>query len=71
MDMNDITSFIKYELNDLSGYSLVNTQLDGDGDMGPTYSYPNQDLWIMIPNQSTIDNAKNLINQVLDNKRIS
>ena len=39
--------------------------------MGPTYSYPNQDLWIMIPNQSTIDNAKNLINQVLDNKRIS
>lgn len=71
MDMNDITSFIKYELNDLSSYSLYNTQLDGDGDMGPTYSYPNQDLWIMIPNQSTIDNAKSLINKVFNNEKIN
>lgn len=71
MDMNEITSFLKYELNDLKDYKIITTQVDGYGSMGPTYSYPNQDLWIMIPYENTIDNAKNLINRVLNNESIS
>ena len=39
--------------------------------MGPTYSYPGQDLWIMIPYQNTIDNAKELINKMLNNESIN
>ena len=70
MDMNECTNFIKYELNDLKNYTIKNTQLDGYGSMGPTYSYPGQDLWIMIPYEETIDNAKNLINKVLNNESI-
>lgn len=70
IDMNEVTDFIKYELNDLKDYTIINTQLDGYGSMGPTYSYPYQDLWIMIPYEDTITNAKNLINKMLNNKSI-
>lgn len=71
MDMNEITSFLKYELNELKDYKIITTQVDGYGSMGPTYSYPGQDLWIMIPYEDTIDNAKNLITRVLNNEKIS
>ena len=70
MDMEEVTSFIKYELNDLKNYKIVSTQVDGYGSMGPTYSYPNQDLWIMIPYTETINNAKELMNKVLNNEVI-
>lgn len=70
MDMEEVTNFIKYELNDLKDYKIVSTQVDGYGSMGPTYSYPSQDLWIMIPYPETINNAKELMNKVLNNEVI-
>lgn len=70
IDLNEITGFLKYEINDLSSYTIKSIQLDGYGDMGRTYSYPNQDLWIMIPYEETITNAKNMINKVLNNESI-
>ena len=70
MDINEVTGYVKYELNELKNYTIKTTQLDGYGSMGRTYSYPGQDLWIMIPYQETIDNAKNLINKMLNNESI-
>ena len=70
MDMNEVLNMIKYELNDLANYHIESTQVDGSGAMGPTYSYPGQDLWIMIPDESTVNNAKTLINKVLNNESI-
>lgn len=70
MDMNDITGLLKYEINDLSDYNIKSIQLDGYGDMGKTYSYPNQDLWIMIPYEDTIVNAKEMIDKVLNNESV-
>lgn len=68
MDMNEVLNLIKYELDDLKDYSIESIQVDGYGDMGETYSYPSQKLWIMIPYQDTIDSAKSSINKVLTNK---
>lgn len=68
MDMNEVLNLIKYELDDLKDYNIESIQVDGYGDMGETYSYPYQKLWIMIPNQDTIDSAKSSINKVLNNK---
>ncbi len=65
-DMDEVLSFVKYELSDLGKYTFDNTQLSGSGSMGETYSYPEQSLWIMIPNKKTIDKAKNLIQNVMD-----
>jgi len=65
LDMDEVLSFIKYELNDLGSYIFTNTQLSGSGSMGETYSYPGQNLWIMIPNEKTIIKAKGLISDVI------
>ena len=70
IDMNEVLNMLKYELNDLSNYHIESIQVDGGGAMGPTYSYPGQDLWIMIPDESTINNAKDKINKVLNNESI-
>lgn len=71
MDMNEVTSYIKYEMNDFKNYNIKTIQLDGYGDMGKTYSYPTQDLWIMIPYEETIINAKTQINKILNNEKIN
>ena len=66
MDMNEITNFLKFELNELPKYQINSIQVDGYGSMGPTYSYPGQDLWIMIPYEETVNNAKTQINELLN-----
>ena len=57
--------------NDLKNYKIKTIQLDGYGSMGETYSYPGQNLWIMIPYEDTITNAKNLITKMLNNESIN
>ncbi len=71
MDMNDVSEFIKYEVGDLGSYTIKSIQLDGYGSSGETYSYPGQDLWIMIPYEDTITNAKTLIGKMLKNEKIN
>lgn len=65
MDMTEITNFLKYEFSELKDYTIESIQVDGTGSMGKTYSYPTQELWIMIPDQKTIDSAKEKINAIL------
>ena len=71
MDTKEITNYIKYEINDLKNYTIKTIQLDGYGSMGETYSYPRQNLWIMIPYEDTITNAKNLITKMLNNESVN
>lgn len=71
MDTKEITNYIKYEINDLKNYTIKTIQLDGYGSMGETYSYPGQNLWIMIPYEDTITNAKNLITKMLNNESVN
>lgn len=70
MDMDEVMSLLKYEVEELGGYYIESIQVDGYGSMGPTYSYPGQDLWIMIPDENTINDAKTEINKVLNNESI-
>lgn len=66
LDMDEVLNFVKYELDELGSYTFTNTQLNGSGAMGETYSYPGQSLWIMIPNEKTIKKVKGLINDVIN-----
>ena len=70
MNMEEVLKLIKYEANDLPNYHIASTQVDGYGAMGETYSYPHQQLWIMIPYEESINSSKELINQVLNNQSI-
>lgn len=66
LSREDILNYIKFELNDLSKYEITTVQLDGEGAMLETYSYPNQKLWVMLPDESTISNAKTAIQELLN-----
>ena len=70
MDINEVLNLVKYEVNDLKNYHIESIQVDGYGSMGKTYSYPYEDLWIMIPYEDTINNAKETINKVLNNQSV-
>ena len=62
----EITSFVKYQLSELRNWQVESISLDGTGAMEPTYSMGSQRLYVMIPDQSTIDYAKVKINEYLE-----
>ena len=52
----------------MKGWQIENISVDGTGAILPTYSMGSQPLYVMIPNQETIDVAKDKINQTLNAK---
>ena len=58
MTYDEITSFARVELASLRHWSVESIQLDGSGAMLPTYSMGSQKLYVMIPDQATVDAAK-------------
>ncbi len=55
---DEITSFARIELSSLRHWSVESIQLDGYGAMRPTYSMGSQKLYVMIPDEATINAAK-------------
>lgn len=70
LDLKEVSSFLKHELSDLGKYEFITNQVDGYGSLGKTYSYPYQDLWIMIPYEESVTSASELINKVLNNEKV-
>lgn len=61
---NDITKLIQKELENPGGWNITSTSLTGTGSMDYTYSYSFQKLYVTIPNEESITNAKELIDKV-------
>ncbi len=68
MPSNQILDLIKMQLDKMPSWNITTTNLDGTGDMQPTYSYGNQKLWVMQPDEKTVENAKEMIQKVIDGK---
>lgn len=69
MSMNEITSFIKYQLDKMPSWTIESYAVTGSGSMDYTYSMgTNYKLYVMEPNQNSIDTAKKKINEVLNEK---
>lgn len=70
-DPKEINSLVKMQINTMPSWDIKSISLDGsDGDL-PTYTYGSQPLYVMIPNQKTINKAKTLIKQIETNTIIS
>ncbi len=65
LSYNDITNFAKAQLNSMQGWNIESISVDGTGAMLPTYSMGSQPLYVMIPDQSTVDTAKAKIAEVM------
>ena len=63
---DNITNMVKEELTTLASWNIETYNLDGEGAMLPTYSMGSMNLWVMIPDQTTVDTAKTKIKEYLE-----
>ena len=66
IDNESIINIIKYVLNHNGKFNIYSMALDGSDAHRSTYSGGSTALYVMIPNQKTIDEAKVAIKDVLD-----
>ena len=64
----EINYLIKGQLDNMTSWSMTSFSLDGTSASAATYSMGSQKLYVMIPTQKTIDDAKEKINEVLNAK---
>lgn len=64
MTNKDITNLIKMQLNDNASWNITSNVLSGKGASDYTYSYSGQKLYVMIPDDNSVNSAKNLIDKV-------
>ncbi len=63
----DILSLIRMQLDDMSKWQIESFNVDGSGAMRRTNSYPNQDLYVMDIDMSTLQTAKEKIQNIINN----
>jgi len=66
ISVSEIKALFRMQLDDMRNWKIESFSVDGDGGSGYTYTYPNQSLWIMRPDQDTIDEAKLKINHFMN-----
>ena len=66
LTMDDITNLVKMQIDNMSPWHIESYNVDGTGASLPTYSYPNQNLYVMNPNMETVTEAINRLNVILE-----
>lgn len=70
MPSERLISLIKKQLDTNSNWTLTSYSLDGTDSRQYTYSYSGKKLYVMIPNEETVKQAKNLISDVYNDKKL-
>jgi LCP family protein required for cell wall assembly len=66
MDISEITSLINMQLNDGAYWNIMMNSVKGRGDSRITYSGGKQKLYVMIPDQDSVYEAKAMMKQVME-----
>lgn len=69
MTYEEITGLIKMQLSDMRGWDIVTYSVDGVGDNLMTFSLTSPN-YVMVPTQSTVDQAKEYLRQIYAGERI-
>lgn len=64
-DVNDVQELVKKQLNSLQPWTVESIGVNGTDSMNYTNSFPKQYTYVMIPNQDTIEEAKDKIKEVM------
>ena len=63
-----IKQFVKFQMNQMKPWAITTKNLDGTGSSAYTYSIPNENLYVMIPDEKTVVEASSAI-KALKEKR--
>ena len=66
MPYEDISALVKMQLKDMSGWNITSYAVTGSGDSQVCATMPGMKLWVMQPNQKSVDTAKALVQQVMN-----
>ncbi len=64
----EITSLVKMQLDDMSKWDISTYNVSGSDSYEFTRSYPSQQLYVMVPDQKTVNEAKKRIKEALEAK---
>lgn len=70
MPMKSITSLAKMQLRDNASWNITSNSLTGTGSYDYTYTYNFQELYVMIPNEDSVTEAKEKINKVASGEKL-
>lgn len=68
LSYEEVTGFAKMQMNTMKSWGIEEYSVNGSGGMQPTYSMGSQPLYVMIPDQSTVDEAIAKIKETLSTK---
>lgn len=71
MSKEQIADLVKAQLDDTTGWNIVSYNVSGSGTSSTTYSMGSREVYIMIPDESTVETAKELLRQVYEGETIS
>ena len=63
---DDIKALIKMQLSDMSSWKTESYNINGSGSLTKTFSYPNQNLYVMVPDENTVATAKEKLSKNLE-----
>lgn len=66
MSKEKIASLVKMQLTDMAEWSVTAISVDGTGASKTTYTVPEKKAYVMIPDETTVQNAKEQIAAVLN-----
>ena len=71
LSMNDLSDVAKLQLKDMPSWNISSYSLDGEGDMAYTYSMGSQELYVMIPDTESVEEATSYIKGMIEGKTLS
>lgn len=66
IEQSEISKLVKNQLENMSSWTVKSNSLTGTGSYGPTYSMGSQELYIMLPDSTSVQNAKSQIKAVME-----
>ncbi len=66
LSRDEITSFIRMQLNEPKNWQIESIAVDGEGVLEPTYSISDQNLYVMIPDEESLKSFVDKINEYLN-----
>ncbi len=69
LSYDDITNFAKMQLNTMKKWQIESISVNGRGASMPTYSMGSQKLYVMIPDQKSVTDAKAKIQEALKSEK--